>query len=289
MTQDEKIRLANEKGWTASPSALTWEQKRLRLGLVLPEEEISRMQSQSRQSVQWAVAPVGADWRAYATPVKDQGACGSCVAFGVTAAVEAQASIAGEEGMDLAEAFLFFCGCGNCCNRGWQPGPALDFCAGYGLVGEDCFPYADRDMPCAPCDEDALVMVDGWHEAYDDRKAWVAENGPVAVGFQVYEDFFDYAGGVYRHTYGEYLGGHCVSLFGYDAGSWLCKNSWGTGWGEEGWFRIAFGECGMDNLYPFWCIDAVSFPGGPTPPPPVPGGCDPVQGLVARLRKGAGR
>ena len=106
------------------------------------------------------------------------------------------------------------------------------------------------------------------------------------VAFMVYDDFFDYAGGVYRHTWGQYLGGHCVALFGYDAEGWLCKNSWGPEWGEDGWFRIGFGECGMDNLYPFWAIDAVSFPEEPPPPPPEPNGC---ADLVSRLLKGMWR
>ena len=276
-----KIRLAKEGGWKAAPSKWSAEEKAKRLGLSLPESEVARMRGMASQALEAAEAPAESDWRKYATPVRDQGNCGSCVAFGVVAAIESQAAMVRDGLLDLSEAYLFFCGCGNCCNRGWQVGPALDFCVEHGLVGEVCFPYQDRDIPCAPCGADALVMVDSWHENYSDRKAWVAANGPVAVAFMVYDDFFDYKGGVYRHVYGDYMGGHCVSLFGYDSEGWLCKNSWGTGWGEEGWFRIAYGECGMDNLYPFWCIDSVSFPEEPPPPPPPPpDGC---LNAVARL------
>lgn len=271
---NEKIEKAKQQGWTAVPSRWTQEQKLARLGLSLSQDEIARMTAHSRLRSAEAMAPAEADWSAYATPVRDQGACGSCVAFGVTAALEAQALITGEvdPGIDLSEAYLFFCGCGNCCNQGWQPASAMDFCLD-GLIDEACFLYTDANTPCAPCNDGPLVWVDGWHEEYGDRKGWVAEHGPVAVAFNVYEDFFDYQGGVYRHTYGGYMGGHCVALFGYDSEGWICKNSWGTGWGEAGWFRIAFGQCGMDNLYPFWCIDAVSFPDDPTPPPPPPNGC----------------
>ena len=39
-----------------------------------------------------------------------------------------------------------------------------------------------------------------------------------------------------------------VEVIGYDdgTGSWICKNSWGTGWGEGGFFEIAYGQCNID-------------------------------------------
>lgn len=67
--------------------------------------------------------------------------------------------------------------------------------------------------------------------------------------FNVYEDFYYYQGGVYQHITGASLGGHCVTIIGYDdqQGCWICKNSWGKQWGEKGFFRIAYGECGIDS------------------------------------------
>jgi hypothetical protein len=61
----------------------------------------------------------------YVSKVKDQGGCGSCVAFGVTALVESMVRIAAKQpslAVDLSEAHSFFCygpdwGAGRCPGR----------------------------------------------------------------------------------------------------------------------------------------------------------------------------
>ena len=91
-------------------------------------------------------------------------------------------------------------------------------------------------------------------------KQWIATRGPVTGCFLVYQDFFSYRSGVYRHVSGALRGGHCVALVGYDdtQGCWIAKNSWGAGWGDGGFFRIAYGECGIDSWYgPYGAREAV--------------------------------
>ncbi len=106
-------------------------------------------------------------------------------------------------------------------------------------------------------------------------KALLRLRGPFAASLMVYENFMDYSGGVYQHEgneandlrvmnrlyqllrffpdlfnqiierlFPDFKGFHQVVVVGYDdnEGYWICKNSWGTGWGEEGWFRIAYGN-----------------------------------------------
>ncbi|GFS17319.1 cathepsin B [Elysia marginata] len=58
---------------------------------------------------------------------------------------------------------------------------------------------------------------------------------------------------VYKHTSGPLLGGHAVKILGYGTEDgqdyWLVANSWGTVWGESGYFKIARGddECGIES------------------------------------------
>jgi C1A family cysteine protease len=82
----------------------------------------------------------------------------------------------------------------------------------------------------------------------------LANNGPQISGMAVYTDFFNYHRGVYKHVTGSLAGYHCINVIGYDdnEGCWICKNSWGTGWGEGGFFYIAYGECGIDNAFGMW-------------------------------------
>ena len=56
------------------------------------------------------------------------------------------------------------------------------------------------------------------------------------------------AGDVDDYVTGDAVGYHCILIVGYDDAekAWICKNSWGTGWGDKGYFRIGYGECGID-------------------------------------------
>ena len=66
---------------------------------------------------------------------------------------------------------------------------------------------------------------------------------------------------------GHFKGLHAVAVVGYDDGQrcWIVKNSWGTNWGEGGFFRIGYGECGLDTQFPFF--DPAVAIVGPLGPP----------------------
>jgi C1A family cysteine protease len=316
MSEGELVRLQQaieDQGhaWRAGPtplSALPLEVQQRHLGLRLEREEMARLAELVAQpALRAAEYPPAWDWRDvqgidWTTPVRDQRACGSCVAFGTVGVMEIMLKRRqGDPSLnpDLSEAHLFFCGCGQCCDRGWWPTYALNYAQTSGVPDEGCFPYADRNQPCSTtCDDwqDRAVRVLAWQEVADvgARKEWLASRGPMVGCMAVYRDFYSYTSGVYRHTTGELAGYHAVAVVGYveTEGAWICKNSWGTGWGEGGWFKLGYGECGIDTEFAMYGVEAVSPPApvpepGPDPDPspgPQPSGCDPLMRLVAALR-----
>ena len=244
-------------------------------GLSMGEQE--RAAAIQEAAVSFA-APVSApppavDWRNLAgcdwiTAVKAQGFCGACVSFATCAVLEARLRWFKKDCslvVDLSEADLFFCGCGSCCSSGWNFVPALTYCQTRGVGPESAFPYTPGNKACIQITP--VVKVAGWatHAILVDRKAAIANNGPVIAGMRVYEDFYYYRSGVYRHVGGIFKGLHAVAVVGYDDADdcWIIKNSWGLGWGEKGFARIARGECGIDTQYPFYDPDVVDLnPGG---------------------------
>jgi C1A family cysteine protease len=214
--------------------------------------------------------PPSHDWRNtsgsnFVTAVRDQGTCGSCVAFGTIAAIEATLRVQQNDAsaaIDLSEAHLFYCVArsqGRLCRGretgGWWPGAGLDAMQADGAPDEACYPYVSGDQDCTGrCANwtTRATRITGWHEITtpDEMKQWISTRGPLVATMKVYEDFVRfYTSGVYRYVSGAFGGGHCVCIVGYDdeSSSWFSKNSWGTRWGSEGFFQIAYGECAIDS------------------------------------------
>lgn len=75
--------------------------------------------------------------------------------------------------------------------------------------------------------------------------------GPIASGFDVYADFLDKYDGKSLYSRdggtGNPLGGHAVRIVGWDLEGWIIANSWGTDWGDHGYFRMKYGTCNLER------------------------------------------
>ncbi len=276
LTQLRSLLNTQKATWQANEtaiSALSDDEFKYRLGATPPPGktlgDVAAMAALRRAEIRAerreAGAPAAYDLRNvggknFITDIKDQGSCGSCVAFGVCAVMEGTLRVQNNNpalAIDLSEAHLFYChgrAQGHTCSTGWIPDEALQTCKSIGIVDEGCYPYTAGDQNCTGrCSnwQQRLHKVTDFHvlSSTAEMKTWISSKGPLAACFIVYADFRYYSSGIYHHTSGEQLGGHCISIVGYDdtAGCWICKNSWGAGWGENGFFKIGYGECGIET------------------------------------------
>jgi C1A family cysteine protease/predicted secreted protein len=194
------------------------------------------------------------------TPVRDQGQCGSCWAFGTVGPLESNILIHDGVARDLSEQYLVSCNTdGWDCDGGWwahdyhwtkiPPGEPEA-----GAVYETEFPYTARDDPCKPPHPHHEKMaswayVDG--QPYTDPstaaiKQAIYDHGPVVVALCAGPNFQRYTGGIFQADETGFCNGwinHSVVLVGWDdsQGTWRLRNSWGTSWGESGYMNIKYG------------------------------------------------
>jgi C1A family cysteine protease len=270
--------------WVAGETELTGLSTAMQvahLGLIVTPEENARLQAehalaaaQEQQHLQAFGAPAAVDWRNnggnWVTPVKNQGGCGSCVAFCSCSTIESAVKLKLQNAgyaIDLSEGFLQFCGGGSC--GGWGLTSGLDFAKSTGVTDEACMPYnAPPDMNCAAkrCADwqNRLTKISSYtgYATMPARKDAIAGIGPVLAGMAVYNDFFAYTSGVYVKTAGSALAGyHCICVVGYDDAQqcWILKNSWGTGWGENGFVKVRYGQPDLliDTSWMFYSVVPV--------------------------------
>jgi len=293
--------LKTKPRWQSGPTffdGLSEGEKKRRLGYVpgLGEFTLDQREEISKANLKFKANQDGVashapwvDWRningrCFISPVKNQGSCGSCVAFGIALTIDATVRITidtaiGDPGSnvvaDISEAQLFFCSGDptESCDIGLSLGYALQYCQQSGVAPEAWFPYVPVDQQCNVLPNWQNVRTTASSTVLhnvDDMKAWLSTTGPLITLFTVYTDFDNYTGGVYEHHSGASRGGHCVSVIGFDdhQQAWLCRNSWGTVWGIAGDFWIGYGQCGIDAA--MTGITGVSFYSPGNFPPNTP-------------------
>jgi hypothetical protein len=177
------------------------------------------------------------------TPVKNQGSCGSCWAFGTIAAMESAYKKKYGTTLDLSEQYLVSCNTlGYGCDGGWF---AFAMCKNPGAILESCFPYKAVDAPCSYCSNPARYQVYSYGSVSGTTskiKQAIMTYGSVTTSIYVNNYFQAYKSGVFSGCQNGTVN-HAILLCGWDdaKGAWLLKNSWGTGWGENGFMWIKYG------------------------------------------------
>ncbi|XP_075998239.1 pro-cathepsin H [Genypterus blacodes] len=208
--------------------------------------------------------PDSIDWRLkgnYVTNVKDQGSCGSCWTFSTTGCLESVTAIATGKLQTLSEQQLVDCaqdfnnhGC-----DGGLPSQAFEYIKyNKGLMTEQDYPYQAHEGLCRYNPEMAAAFVKDIVNitAYDEMGMVdaVATRNPVSFAYEVTNDFMHYHQGVYSSTQCHSTTdkvNHAVLAVGYGKENgppyWIVKNSWGSGWGMNGYFLIERGRnmCGL--------------------------------------------
>ena len=190
------------------------------------------------------------------TPVKDQGNCGSCWAFGTVGPLESNILIKDGLTMDLSEQYLVSCNEENWgCNGGWWAHDYHEWKiplneSDAGAVYEDGFPYTANDDPCNPPHAHHEKII-SWHyignpnpyvvPSVEAIKQAIYDYGPVSAAVCVNPDFQSYTEDIFSSKCRKI--NHAIVLVGWNDydGYWILKNSWGPDWGENGYMRIKYG------------------------------------------------
>lgn len=258
--------------WQAAPNDLA-----KKMGIYDRQDPFGVLQSEEKVELQRSdmevlredatpLAPTTLDWRNkdgqnWLSPIRDpgQGLCNACVSFVSVAVLETALKIAAKNpalSIDLSEQFLF----GNIgrCSRGTSIYSGASSLKEKGVPDESCMPYASGSSGLDI--SNSLACKDFANRSYKvlESKSMIGLkavkaallSGPVLSRMTIYEDFLYYKSGVYKHVAGAELGAHAVVIVGYDdeEQAFIARNSWGTAWGEQGYFRIKYGESKLASM-----------------------------------------
>ena len=193
----------------------------------------------------------GANWM---TPVKDQSTCGSCWAFSTLGYVEAIYNIENSNpalDINLSEQDLISCSSAGNCTEGTLTG-ATSHIKDIGVVPQSCFVYSASNEACSVPNRCATWATQLWKIAtwsistsidQQSIKNELVNGGPVLAGMNM--DTWNSA----TESCISSVEKHSVIIVGYDDGGgyWIVKNSWGSMWDGDGYFKVKYGQCGLDS------------------------------------------
>jgi C1A family cysteine protease len=226
-----------------------------------------------------AALPLSVDLRStgFCPEVQDQGDLGSCTAHGIGFCF---AYIRKREGktdtFSPSRLFIYY-------NErviehtvnvdaGAQIRDGIKSVAKQGAPDESLYPYVITAFTITPSTrtyaaaaQHKVTKYERLNRSLSVFRQCLASGTPFVFGFSVYDSFESAAvassGVASMPAINEDLvGGHCVACVGYDHAKqlFLCRNSWGTVWGQEGYFWMPYAYLINPSLSSdFWAITQV--------------------------------
>jgi len=187
--------------------------------------------------------------------IRSQGGCGSCWAFSTAATVSG--SYAKKKGVKppvLSEQQLVDCdsSCNGC--HGGLASKGLTY-AKKGLMLNSDYKYTGSEGSCKYVASKVKAKVSTVYNvgtSVSAMKTAVQSAGIISVRINAVK-LHGYGGGLISAANCPATPNHAVNVVGWGkSGSseyWIVRNSWGTSWGESGYFRIIAGKnaCGIEG------------------------------------------
>ncbi|MGD1043777.1 MAG: C1 family peptidase [Bacteroidota bacterium] len=209
--------------------------------------------------------PPHIDLRPTCSPVENQSNLGSCTGNALAGAIE---FLERKDGVPFVEASRLFIYYNERAMEGTVKSDAgamirdgIKTLKNQGVCSETRWPYIISKFaikPNADCYKEALKrQITSYHRilTLDDMRTCLAEGFPFVFGFTVYESLESQevarTGVVQMPQPNERsLGGHAVLAVGYDdvQKRFIVRNSWGTDWGQRGYFTIQYEYLANRNL-----------------------------------------
>ena len=200
------------------------------------------------------------------SPIKNQGKCGSCWAFATTAAERDAWYLLGKDPGELSEQYLVDCDKKSLGCKGGYFDAFNMLVHPKGSPSSKTYPYVASNHTCKTSPK-AVSEITSWSyvaksntgfpSTVDVQEA-LMNYGPLAVAMYASGTFQKYAGGIFNAC--ENLRpNHMVNIVGFNnegtvansngmypngKGYWIARNSWGTNFGEKGFFKIKY----TDNM-----------------------------------------
>jgi C1A family cysteine protease len=230
---------------------------RKRYGWIPDRPDVRDMPFKAATTAPSVALPQTVDLRIKCSPVEVQGNLGSCTSNALAGNIEFLEKPIDGIFVNVSRLFIYYnerlIEGTECFDAGAFIRDGIKTLVSQGYCFENTWSYIEKNYNVEPphnaYEEASNHKITSYRRMYSvqDMLSCLSEGYPFVFGFSVYESFesdeVTKTGIVPMPDYTETLvGGHAVVAVGYDMVSqrFICRNSWGEGWGDKGYFTLPF-------------------------------------------------